>query len=628
MCGIAGIVGPGPLAVARSQVTEMLRQLRHRGPDGEGVLERGGDGSRQCIVLGHRRLSIIDLTPAAAQPMTSADGRLHVVLNGEIYNYLELRAELSTLGRHFRTRSDTEVLLEAWSAWGAVALDRMVGMFAFALLDERSRTLVLARDQFGIKPLHYTTSRGTLAFASEIPPLLGLPGVGRSADPGPIADFLARGGSNHPGRTMFADVRELPGAHFVEISLDNPTGLRPSRYWRPPTTLLHDLPFDAAADELRGLLEESVRLHLRSDVPVGMLLSGGKDSSSVLMLARRALGAGAELKTFSYRGEDGAVDEERWIKAARFAAGATGYEIRLRPDEWARDLGALVVSQGEPFGSPVIYAQRRLFQEAAGAGVRVVLDGQGSDEYLAGYDRFHPGRLASLLGHRQYLEFARVSRGYAAAGGGWRGKVVAAAALHWPRLRALRRFRGSARPALLDEGWLAARGAAVSPPWQPAGRDVLREMLGASLSSVSIAWLMRYADRNAMASSVENRVPFLSPRLVEFVLGLPEEHFISKDGTGKKLLRKAMQGIVPEVILGRRDKVGFDVPVESWLSRTPGLPELLQEALTIPAVNREPASRFLDAVRRGQSLPRPRAFEAWRLVTLAAWSREFGVTFE
>ena len=194
---------------------------------------------------------------------------------------------------------------------------------------------MLARDQFGIKPLYYTVSRGTLAFASEIPPLLGLPGVGRGVIPGPLADFLTRGGSNHPGRTMFADVRELSGAHVVEVSLDNPAELRPSRYWQLPTTLLHDLTFDAAAGQLRGLLEESVRLHLRSDVPVGMLLSGGKDSSSVLMLARRVLGDNAELQTFSYRGEDGAVDELPWIEAARSAARATGHEVRLRSEEWA-----------------------------------------------------------------------------------------------------------------------------------------------------------------------------------------------------------------------------------------------------------------------------------------------------
>jgi len=302
--------------------------------------------------------------------------------------------------------------------------------------------------------------------------------------------------------------------------------------------------------------------------------------------------------------------------------------VRLRPEEWARDLQALVVSQGEPFGSPVIYAQRRLFQEAAAAGIRVVLDGQGSDEYLAGYDRFHPGRLASLLYQGRLFEFARLARSYAATSGGWRGSVAGAVALRWPGLRALRRRGAFAPGALLDEAWLAAQGASVSPRWQPTGRDVLREMLGASLCSSSIFWLMRFADRNAMAFSIENRVPFLTPRLVEFVLGLPEHLFISDDGRGKNLLRGAMHGLVPDVILERRDKVGFDVPIQSWLPRTPGLVDLLEAAVTIPAVRREGAVRLLDAVKRGAALPRPQAFEVWRLVTLAAWAREFGVVFE
>ena len=626
MCGLAGIVGPGSGALARDQVAQMLRQLRHRGPDGEGILQRDGDASRAAVVLGHRRLSIIDLTSAASQPMTSADGRRHVVLNGEVYNYVELRRELEALGHRFRTRSDTEVLLEAWGVWGAGALDRVIGMFAFALLDESSRVLVLARDQFAMKPLYYTLAGSRLAFASEIPPLLELPGVSRIADPDAMADFLARSVNNHEGHTMFADVRELPGAHFTEVLLDRPIEIQPVRYWRPPATLVHDLPFAAAVDQFRGLLEQSVRLHLRSDVPLGLLVSGGQDSSSLLALARRVLGAGAELHTFSYRGQDGAVDEGQWIQAAREAAHAIAHDVRLTPEEWAADLQALVASQGEPFGSPVIYAQRRLFQQASATGIRVVLEGQGADEYLAGYDGFRAGRLASLLFQGRYCECFRVARGFAAGGAGWRGPGTAAIGLRWPGLRAMRR-RGAWQYPLLDDAWVNARGAVTSPPWRPVGRDVLREMLGNALRAPSIPWLMRYSDRNAMAFSIENRLPFLTPRLVEFTLGLPEEYLIAKDGLGKNLLRTAMRGLVPDVIRERRDRIGFDVPLESWLPRTPGLADLLETSLAIPAVRRERAAPLLQAVRSGQALPRPRAFEAWRLVTLAAWSREFGVTF-
>ena len=622
MCGLAGIVGPGPVRDLRVDVGAMLRPLRHRGPDGEGFLERSIDGS--FIVLGHRRLAIIDLSAAAAQPMTSADGSLHLILNGEIYNYLELRAELERVGRRFRTRSDTEVLLEAWATWGLGALDRVVGMFAFALLDESRRTVTLARDQFAMKPLYYSTGGGRLAFASEIPPLLGLSGVSRAGDPGPIADFLARGVNNHAGRTLFADVQELPGAHVAVIALDAPTVVEPHCYWQPPDRLVHDLPFAAAAHRVGELLEESVRLHLRSDVPVGILLSGGQDSSAVLALTRRIQGADAELHTFSYRGGGGAFDEGPFIDAARDASGAVGHEVILFSEAWATDLPALVASQGEPFGSPVIYAQRRLFQEAAAQGMRVVLDGQGSDEFLAGYDKFRAARLSSLLRPGRLTEFGQAMRGFAGGGTPAGSLARGAARLRWP---ALQRLRAGVSSPLLDAAWLERSGAALSDPWQPTGPDILRNMLGAELSAPSLPWLMRYADRNAMSFSIENRLPFLNPRLVEFVLGLPEEHFITSDGLGKALLREAMRGLVPDLILRRRARVGFDVPLEAWLTRTPGLVGLIEEASVNPAVDRRHAGRLAGAVRSGQPLPRSYAFEVWRLATLSLWAQTFEVTF-
>ena len=623
MCGLAGVLGQDPVALAREQVKGMLHALRHRGPDGEGSLERGIGGA--SLVLGHRRLAIIDRSPAASQPMSSADGTLHLLLNGELYNHVELRVELERLGRRFRSRSDSEVLLEAWAAWGRGALDRMVGMFAFVLLDERRRSLILVRDQFAMKPLYYSTVGGRLAFASEITPLLALPGVSRRADPGPLADFVARAANGHPGRTLFADVQELPGAHLAEVSLDSPMIVTPECYWRPPSTQTHELSFAESAERVGALLEESVRLHLRSDVPVGLMLSGGQDSSALVALARRVRGPDAELHTFSYRGGGGAYDEGPFIDAACAAVGAIGHEVRLSPEEWAADLPALVAAQGEPFGSPVIYAQRRLFGAAAAQGIRVVLDGQGSDEFLAGYERYRAGRLASLLRPGHFIECASVAAGYANGGARWSALARGTIRLRWPALAAARR---RTTPSLQNDTWIQATGAHLSPPTRGSARDVLRGMLGEEMSAPSLRWLMRFADRNAMAFSVENRLPFLTPPLVEFVLGSPEEHLIAPDGRGKQLLREAMRGVVPDVILDRRAKVGFDVPLEEWIARTPHLTELLEEATHIPAVEPVHARRLLTAVRSGQALPRANAFEVWRLVTLAAWTRSFGVRFD
>lgn len=276
-------------------VQRALARLVHRGPDDGGFLVyspregvarlldeagaatplsvtlNGGAG----VVLGHRRLAIIDPTPAGHQPMATPDGRYVLVLNGEIYNYRELRHELEGRGIRFRSRSDTEVLLHAWAAWGPACLPRLVGMFAFVLLDTQERKLIFARDVFGMKPLFHARTPGGIAFASEIGVLLQLAGVSRRADPQRIYDYLDLGITDHGDRTMFADVHALPPAHYAEVALDGAPEIRPVRYWEPDLSGTLEISFDEAARRLRELFVESVALHLRTDTKVGTLLSGG-----------------------------------------------------------------------------------------------------------------------------------------------------------------------------------------------------------------------------------------------------------------------------------------------------------------------------------------------------------------
>ena len=392
MCGIAGFVGaPGVGLTALRGWGELLE---HRGPDDVGldVLAPAGFGSGRdpaCIgpdaqaVLWHRRLSILDLSEAGWQPMSSADGRHHLILNGEIYNYLELRGELESLGIRFRSRSDTEVLLEAWRRWGTAVLPRLTGMFAFALLDVRERTLTLARDPFGIKPLLYSHWPGGFAFASEPKALLALPQVRRKVNAQRVYDYLRFGLTDHGTETMFSDLHSLPPAHWMEVSLDQAVASAPVCYWELASDERYAGTFEQAADELRERFVDSVRLHLRSDVPVGAALSGGIDSTAIVM-AMRALEPGLELHTFSYVADDPELTEERWLDLAASACRATPHKTSATPAQLGTDLDPLLRAQDEPFGSTSIHAQQRLIPLAREARIKVMLDGQGADELLGG----------------------------------------------------------------------------------------------------------------------------------------------------------------------------------------------------------------------------------------------------
>jgi asparagine synthase (glutamine-hydrolysing) len=667
MCGLVGCVGAAAGRHALPAVQRALAMLEHRGPDSSGLLVYGGrdrtalllDGlgrSRELrrpddgsagVVLGHRRLAIIDPSPAGHQPMVSADERFAIALNGEIYNYLELRAELEGRGVRFRSRSDTEVLLAAWAAWGPACLPRLVGMFAFVVVDFGARRVTFARDPFGMKPLYYADAGGSLAFASEIRALLRLAGVSRRADPQRVYDYLDLGITDHGDRTMLADVRALPAAHYAELPLDGTPQLRPVCYWQPDLGARLDVSFDEAARRLRDLFVESVRLHLRTDTQVGTLLSGGIDSSAIVMAMREVAGRSLELHTFSYIGDHEAVNEEPWIDAVNTAVGAQPHKLRLGPEEWAADFDRLVDSQDEPFGTIAVYAQHRLFGLAREAGVRTVLDGQGGDELLGGYRWMWSARVASLLKRGAWRDAVHLLRSARGARGRYdppvRDILLRAVAMCLPRAAATaaqRLARRDVRP-WIDRAWARRHGATPLTPWWAGGRgrDVLREALWLGVRERTLPTLLRYEDRNSMAHSVEARLPFLTPALAELALALPESYLVAPNSSGKAVFRAAMRGLVPDVVLDRRDKVGFSVPIHAWIPRLPVLQELLEEAATLPAVNPRGLAPLLPRVRAGGSLldimlshpVRDRmkySMWVWRIAGLAAWVRRVGALID
>ncbi len=642
MCGIAGLIPFPRGTLTPGLAARMSDRMAHRGPDDHGrlVLADGridcrpdrepADGPCELLLL-HRRLSILDLSPRGRQPMVTPDGRYAIVCNGEIYNYRELRAELERCGWSFLSRSDTEVLLAALAQWGRAALCRLTGMFAFAFLDVQRRSVLLARDFFGIKPLYYAATGAGLAFASEIKTLLEIPGVSRLAWPEGVYLYLRYGLTDHGGNTMFGGIRQVPPAHVVEISLDDPRPGEPRCYWRPDPDRRIDLSFEDAAASLRRLFLNSVELHLRSDVPVGACLSGGIDSSSIVMAMRRLGGGNLELHAFGYVGGDPAIDEERWIDLAAASAGAHCLKTRPGPRDLVEQLDALIDSQDEPFGSTSIFAQRCVFALVREAGIKVVLDGQGADELLGGYRAYLAARLASLLGAGRWAQAAMLlKRAWRLpGGGGGLGLPLQAVGLLLPRVLRdhLRGLVGQElMPAWLNAAWFSRHGVRPTSLAEGGPGDRLRSALLDTLTRTSLPMLLRYEDRNAMAFSIESRVPFLTPAMAEFCLALPEEYIIDRQAVSKAVFRRAMRGLVPREILDRRDKIGFATPESSWLAAlAPWVDGVLagEAARSVPAIDLAAARAWWTLVRDGR---RPLDARLWRWVNLIRWVECRGVS--
>src|SRR5258706_8890328 len=358
MCGILGLynIHQDPLNVRNFHLSSL--SIRHRGPDDEGYLlvDLGGKKVIPCrgqdsdpglglpdvtsfydkpfsLALAFRRLSILDLSTKGHQPMSTADGQYWIIFNGEIYNYLELKGELIKLGYQFASTSDTEVLLNGYIEWGNGMLNKLVGMFAFAILDFHQRKLFLARDFFGVKPLYYLLKNECFAFASEAKALLKLDHVDRTADAEAVYLYLRHGLTDHDGTSLWKDIRKLPPAHFLEISLDTPGIAKPQRYWQLEGERHLDVSFLDATSQLRDLFMQSIRWHLRSDVPVGAALSGGVDSSAIVAAMRQIQGEGLDLHTFSYLADDPALNEERWADLAGRSASAMIHKTIFSADQ-------------------------------------------------------------------------------------------------------------------------------------------------------------------------------------------------------------------------------------------------------------------------------------------------------
>jgi asparagine synthase (glutamine-hydrolysing) len=645
MCGFAALLFPRPTEAAGA-VQPMLDVIRHRGPDGEGLMYFSGPdwepvatplpGGRQdiAIALGHRRLAVIDRSAQGHQPMADAQGECWVVFVGEIYNYLELRAELAAGGAQFRTNGDTEVLLAAYRRWGAACLERLNGMFSILIADRRSRTVLVARDRFGIKPLYYWVAPdGMIALASEIKQFTTLPGW-QSRLNGQLAyDFLNWGLLDHGAETMFEGVFQLGPGEYLNLPRDSldtaPGGRIPARRWYRPVPRPFTGSFAAAAAGFRALLEDSVRLRLRADVPVGTCLSGGLDSSSIALLMARQLEGRGTQRSFTAGSREASLDERSYAEQVAAAGGFQAEYLYPEPEGLFEELDDLVWHQDEPFDSTSLYAQRRVFAAARAAGITVMLDGQGADELLGGYHGFFAPHLAGLLRRGRWPtlagEMAALRRNHGVSSAA--SMTLMLSVLLPEPVRALgRRLAGATEyaPPWLD---LARLGATPGDPFQALGARSadLGTVSQAQLGGAGLQRLLHWEDRNAMSQSIEARLPFLDFRLVEFALGLPNDYKLSA-GTTKQVLRAALKGVLPEPVRNRQDKIGFATAEQMWMQRD--RPErfraLIDEALAAGrGIFTAEAERRCAAILAGRA---PFGPLPWRIISFGLWLRRFAVS--
>ena len=617
MCGICGVVSLGR-APERETAERMSEQIAHRGPDGAGVyVDDAG------VAFGHRRLAIIDLSDAGLQPFASADGALQLMHNGEIYNYVELRRELEALGHRFHTATDTEVVLEAYREWGERCVERFNGMWAIALWDGSRRRLFCSRDRFGVKPFYYRWDGARFVFASELKAFRADPRARLEPNERAVRDYLEQGYVDHGEETFFTGILRLPPAHSLVV---DEAGLRLQRHWSlepmPP-------PEDPVA-AVRELFLDSVRLRLRSDVAIGTALSGGLDSSAVACAVGRLreLGdageqVGPRPRTFTVYFAEPELDERRWASDVVDRIRADAHWISFGADEVRDVLTDVVEAQDEPFGSTSIVAQWFVMRAAREAGVKVMLDGQGGDETLAGYPVTFGYRAADLLVRGRLGEVVRELHAYRRVqGAGTRGTAVAAAT---PFLPAAVRWSLRGR----RDGGRALVGRCLREI-RPGRRDHrspfderLRRQYHLILAEHGLPELLRYEDRNSMAHSLEARVPFLDYRLVELLFSLDAGELVRR-GVTKLVLRQALADVLPRSVVERTDKLGFATPGTRFLRGALG--HLAADVFTSRTfadrgfVDPEQAQTRLARLRAGAAVPDA---PVWRALNLELWARAF-----
>lgn len=628
MCGITAVVSNEYL-VSIAEVSQMTNLVDHRGPDGSGIWVNAPQGEKSWVGMGHTRLSILDLSPDSNQPFISKNRRFALTFNGEIYNFLELRKELQAKGHQFVTTGDTEVLLAALIEWKLDALTKLRGMFAFVFVDLLEKQIIAARDEFGIKPLYILKHESSIYFASEIKQFSAIQNRSCKVNVDPAVDFLLFGITDHRKETLFQHVEHVMPGEYIQITVRE--NLKVERCsWRQSHPQLFQGSYEEAHKEYRRLFLQSIDFHLRSDVPIGSCLSGGLDSSAIVGVVASKFAANAlSQHTFTATSEDPTINEARYAQAVVDRTNAIAHFVEPSADLLWDEIELLAWHQDEPFGSTSIYAQWNVFNEAKRNGIKVMLDGQGADEQLGGYNSFINTHLGAQLRQGRLNRFVPNFASFHKAG---RVNALSFAqyfvytSLNENLIRFFGRNLGIASQNHL--GWVnrdivSSRNS--RDPFRIRGKvpQTVRDLSTDMVYRSNLPMLLRFEDRNSMAHGVEARVPFVDGPLMHFALSLPPNFLMRADIT-KPLLRDSVGDFLPDLVLNRRDKIGFQTAEEMWFKNSqPKVLGLIDEAIErLPTLfseqTKDKALRALTGRESFNNVP-------WRILSMLFWARAHGV---
>lgn len=613
MCGIAGMTGP---QANEQTVIRMTDAQQHRGPDGFGYWSAPG------IVLGHRRLKIIDPSEAGRQPMRTPDGRYTIIYNGEVYNYRELRDELPSIT--YRSRSDTEVILHAYAHWGPSCLDHFIGMFAIAIWDAQEHELFCARDRIGIKPFYYAQRDGCFLFSSEIRGLLAA-GVPRAVNERVLYDFLARDFYEHNDETFFVGICKLPPGRWMIVRDGQPGP--PQRYWslgQEVERLAVSSDPQEREDALLALCADAVDLHLRSDVPVGVALSGGLDSATLLVLLDKTHPDPTRVEAFSFTFTDPTYSERPYVETMAQVTRRRAHFVEVSAQDFVNTVERFTASQEEPFAGAPISAYSICFELARQHNFIVIMDGSGIDEGLAGYDRFRPALWADLFVQEQWSDLEAELSASAITTPAQRKLALDqmhAAAQPYADVGRGQDLTTSVRPDCLNPAFAETAHAPI-PDFERPFADHLRSLMYRELRYTKLPRALRFRDRLSMAVGTELRPPFLDHRLLAYQFALPAEDRIRR-GVSKAILRRAAARLLPDAVrLASKRSVQtpqrewFRGELQNWVRERIDTPSFWQRGWIDPAKGR----RAMEAFFRGEG---SNSFFLWQWINLEAWAQHY-----